>query len=70
MRLKKIIRYIYIYTPVHTYIQGSPAEIRTPTRWGLMGRNVNAQQYSPATLGHSAFISARRALKRFIVSVL
>jgi hypothetical protein len=51
------------------YIQGSPGEIHTPTRCGMMGRNTNAQQYSPATPGHYALISARRALKHFIVSV-
>lgn len=50
----------HLYVQLYAYIQGSPAEIKTPTRWNLIGRSVTApphviaQQYSPTT-----FVSLR-----------
>ena len=63
--------YTYTYTYIHTHIQGSPAEIQTPTHWSLIGRSITAPLpvLSPSSIlpplsSHCALLPARKNAAR------
>jgi hypothetical protein len=62
----------YTYVEIYIYVQHSPVEMQTPTRWKLIGRSMTDQppvlslsSILPSPSSQCAFIPVRKNSPRF-----